>query len=263
MLQRTGYVLYELYFFIVIDCHKFSFTFTSPSLSFSLSHTHTVDISNQDTRENRYEVSVCPAYATITERVDVSSDTLQALHNPVYNGVVIRSDSDIQVATYPVYAKIGHVGSTLHNQRNHTIDVPLSPSSETGSFVSQVPSPYLVPQRSPKATRAKTCGQVQNPSPYSEPVPHQSDNLNSSKQYASTSNQEGFSGDKEVWHTNNNRHAGTVVSSDLECAESSNPSRTDNIHHTESVGPVYESIKVRNTQHPPTRQDSSSYIEIN
>ena len=78
------------------------------------------------------------------------------------------------------------MGSHLHDQRNHTIDVlsrreaaPLSPSSETGSFVSRVPTPYLVPQRSPGAARAKSSSRQL--SPYAESAshqPHDSQNTN-------------------------------------------------------------------------------------
>ena len=210
--------------------------------------THTVDISTQDACGNRYESSIYPTYATITERVGVSGDTIQTLHNPVYNGIVVHSGSDIQVATYPVYAEIGQMGSNLNNRRNHTINVlssraaaPLSPSSETGSFVSQVPSPYLEPQRSPGAARAKSDNQVHNPSPYTKPVPHRSDNENTS--YACI-NREGLC----------TRNTG-LTSGDREGAVSSNLSRMDEVRHTERP-PIYESIKAKDIEHPLVRKDS-------
>lgn len=218
---------------------------------------YTLDISSWGANSNRYESSVGPAYETITDRAGVRGDTIQTLHNPVYNGIVVRSGSDIPVTTYPVYAEIGQIGSNIHAQRSHTIDVlstrtaePQSPLSETGSSVSQVPSPYLVPQRSPGAARAKS-SQQHNPSPCTESASHQlcdSQNTN----YQCTDNQH-LCRDKDV---HNNRNAGLTVTSDhLVIAELS---RTDNamVWHAEPPPPIYESIKVSSRQHPPVRQNS-------
>ena len=194
---------------------------------------------SQDACDDRYKLSVCPAYETITERAGINDDAIQTLHNPAYNGVVVHSGSDIQVTTYPVYAEISEMSYNMQNQRNHTINVlssrtaaPLSPSSETGSFVSQVPSPYLVPQRSPRAARANADNQVQNPSPYTEAMVHHPGHQNTS--YRCTSRQDGLCTSDDV-------NTG-LLSGDCAGTITSNPSKMDNVRHKEPPPPIYESI---------------------
>jgi hypothetical protein len=212
------------------------------------SHTqHTVDISSRGATSNNYESSVYPAYETITERAGVSRDTIQTLHNPVYNGIVVRSGSDIPVTTYPIYAEIGQMTSNLHGQRNHTIDVlstrtvaPISPSSESGSLVSQVPSPYLVPQRSPGAVRTNTNNQLS--SPHTELQHEPLDSLNTNCQSASTSTaSQRLSRDTVLPYTSHQRNTGLVSSGECEGANPLNLSRTNKLYQTESPPPVCES----------------------
>jgi hypothetical protein len=240
-----------------LDNYCFVFFHISASLSppllnafYSLSHpTHIVDISSRGASSNNYESSVYPAYETITERAGVSHDTIQTLHNPVYNGIVVRSGSDIPVTTYPIYAEIGQMTSNLHGQRNHTIDVlstrttaPISPSSETGSFVSQVPSPYLVPQKSPGVVRANTTSN-QLSSPHTELASREPlDTLNSNRQNASSSTAtQRFYRDTALPYTSHQRNTGLVSLGDCEGTNPSNLSRTNKLYQTESPLPVYES----------------------
>ena len=182
------------------------------------------------------------------------------MHNPVYNGIVVGSD--IPVTTFPVYAEISHMTSNVHGQRNHTIDVlstrtaaPLSPSSETGSLISQVPSPYLVPQRSPSAVRAETSKQL---SPHTEPL----DSLSTNSQSASTSRR--LSRDTAPPYTGHQRNAGLVLG-DCEGAGPSNLSGSNQVGCLESQPPpVYESIKTTSSQHSPaTKINSSMQLQTN
>ena len=165
------------------------------------------------------------------------------------------------MTTFPVYAEIGQMTSNVHGQRNHTIDIlstrtaaPLSPSSETGSFVSQVPSPYLVPQRSPGAVRAKPSQQL---SLHTEPISHEPlDSLNTNSQSASTSQR--LSRDTALPYTGHQRNAG-LVSGDCEGAGPSNLSGSNQVGSLESQPPpVYESIKTTSSQHSPTTKINSS-----
>ena len=168
----------------------------------------------------------------------------------------MRSGSEIPVTTYPVYAEVGQMGSHLHDQRNHTIDIlsrreaaPLSPSSETGSFVSRVPTPYLVPQRSPGAARAKSSSRQL--SPYAESASHQPHDSQNTNNCLCSTNQ------KVLDVPCSSHQRGTdLMSGDCEGAHSDKISESP-------PPPVYESIKATNFHqyvHPLANQDSSTAI---
>ena len=148
------------------------------------------------------------------------------------------------------------MGSHLHNQRNHTIDVlsrreaaPLSPFSETGSFVSRVPTPYLVPLRSPGAARAKS--NSRQLSPYTESASHQPhDSQNTNNCLCNTNPRE-----LDVPCSSHQRST-DLMSGDCEGAHSEKTSELP-------PPPVYESIKATNFHqyvNPLANQDSSQAI---
>ena len=120
------------------------------------------------TRDNVYESEVSPAYE-IASRLPANSET------------------DIQTNPNPVYAELGPTYFTLHSGRSMRVHAtprpgaPLRPSTESGSSMSQCPSPYLVPQLSSRTGNGNVLPindipTTNYPSPYCVPSTQSSKN---------------------------------------------------------------------------------------
>ena len=191
-----------------------------------------------------------------------------ALHNPNYTGEVVHSE--LQRATArtsstlangsgdPLYAEIDRKNLSSRNKSSHTINIPsrgiessasLSPLSDSGSNVSPIPSPYLVPRITPRlesSARANSTNQVvneslQNPTPYSE--------LNLQTAGGNVTRvQNRWTGDRTVHHGTN----AEVV--DISKRYETQQLRNDGLQITSSTlsqDHIYESIKA-NSYLPPS-----------
>lgn len=139
------------------------------------------------THDNVYEPAVSPAYEGIANRLPANGETgIQTIHNPVYTDRVVHQSTS-ERAPDPFYAELGPIYFTLHSGRSMRVRItprvgaPLRPSTESGSSMSQDPSPYLVPQ--PSSKTANRSVQPNNdltmkncPSPYCVPSTQSSEN---------------------------------------------------------------------------------------